>query len=110
MNIQFRTKNFALTSEDKLYIEKKMESLEKMHQEILSTKIDVELQAHHKKGDILIMRVHVKVPHEEIVNIEERSTVREAIDIIATEMRTQLEKHKGKIRDKNLRAARLKRS
>lgn len=110
MNIQFRTKNFILGDEDKEYIEKKIMALEKIHQDILNVKVDVEMQPHHKKGNIISMRVQMKVPHEDLVNVEERSTVREATDIIESEMRVQLRKHKEKLHSKNLKEARLKRT
>lgn len=109
MNVQIHSRNCELKEEEKDYIQKKLQNLEKVHGNIIGVKVDIAKDTHHRTGDIFAMKVHVSVPKQLLMAEEVGSTLQQAVDLIENELSRQLKKHKEKFISKNLKAARLRR-
>ena len=106
MNIPIYSKNYIVQEAEKMYIEKKIEALEKINNRILSAKVDIDHDMHHQKGKVFNVKVHMKIPKKLLMAEECGGTLAEAVDIIESELGAQLRKVKEKSRSKRLREAR----
>ncbi|OGY81855.1 MAG: ribosomal subunit interface protein [Candidatus Kerfeldbacteria bacterium RIFCSPHIGHO2_12_FULL_48_17] len=109
MNAQIHAKNCELNEVEEDYIHRKLQNLEKIHENIIAVKVDVAKDAHHKTGYVYTMKVHVSVPKQLLMAEEVGSTVQQAVDLIENELTRQLKRYKEKLISKNIKAARLRR-
>ena len=93
MNIKIKTTNFSLTPAIKLYLENKLNSLDKFLPRSENVFADVELAKttrHHQKGDIFKTEVNLKIPGHLIRAMAEEWDLRVAIDKVKDELQRKI--------------------
>ena len=89
-----------LTKELTMYIEKKMEALDKFTKHFgpsIAAQVEVaHVSRHHKSGDVFRVEVQVHVPGRELRAEAVGKTVLEAMDKVKDEIQSELERRKEK--------------
>lgn len=99
MKINLKTKNFSLTPNIKIYLEEKINSLDKFLPSDESISSDIELSKttkHHQKGDIFRAEVNLNVPGKLIRVVAEEWDLRVAIDSVKDELQREIKNNKEK--------------
>lgn len=101
MNIQFLKSHFNLTDEQKDYITKKIEHLEKFADRINDESAEVHVNAKENKlkttNHNITIEITMIVPHALIRAEVNGQTVEEAVDLCEAKLRKQIERYKGKL-------------
>lgn len=110
MYIKIYNKNFDLTSPFKKYLLDKFKSVEKYHADILSFRVDLSRDQHHKKGEVFTIDVKLNLPNKQNIMLREiHEDPRAAVDILQDKLTRQLVKTKDKkISQLRRRATKLK--
>lgn len=110
MKIQISENRIRLTSEQKDYIEKKIGSLKKYADRIADEATKVRVEVSEKKiksrGNPIFCQVTMSVPRAIIRAEVGASKVEEAIDLVESKLRKQIERYKSKLHRRD-RAGRL---
>lgn len=102
MTINIKGTGIELTEAIKKYITEKMESLEKFFDNITGVDIDVGIRStHHNKGKIYYAEFNLSVPKHMIRVEKDAEDLYKAIDKVKDHLKVELEKIKGKMRDKD---------
>jgi len=99
MKINLKTKNFSLTQAIKIYLEEKLNSLDKFLPLDESISADIELAKttkHHQKGDVFRAEVNLNVPGRLIRAAAEKWNLRVAIDAVKDELQREIKSNKEK--------------
>lgn len=109
MKINIKASNLDLTPAITVYIEEKINSLEKFisgqdlknwdEQNQAAVEVDVEIARttnHHRQGDVYKAEVNIKVPGRVIRAEAEEWDARVAIDRVRDELQVELKKYKNK--------------
>ena len=99
MKINLKTKNFSLTQAIKIYIEKKLNSLDKFLPVDESISADVDLSKttkHHQKGDVFRAEVNLRVPNHLIRASAVEWDLRVAIDRVKDDLQKEIKTNKEK--------------
>ena len=110
MKIDLKTKNFEITPSIKIYLEQKLNSLDKFLPKDESVFADVELAKtteHHKKGDIFMAEINLTVPGRLIRAVAEEWDLHVAIDAVKEELQREITMNKEKNISLYRRSARL---
>ncbi|NOX19586.1 MAG: ribosome-associated translation inhibitor RaiA [Chlorobi bacterium] len=98
MNVKITSRKFRAKDSLKEFINKKVSSLEKFHDEILD--IDVILSYTHQKDSIKSAEIILKVPGKTLAGSEESEDFNKSVDIAVKNLERQLKKLKTKMIDK----------
>ncbi len=98
MNVKITSRKFRAKDSLKEFINKKVSSLEKFHDEILD--IDVILSYTHQKDSIKNAEIILKVPGKILTGSEESEDFNKSVDIAVKNLERQLKKLKTKMIDK----------
>lgn len=97
MKIRIQGTNMELTLPIREYAEKKILSLEKFCDKIITADIDVGMNSkHHLKGDVYYAEVNLGVPGKLIRVVKEGSDLYKAIDKVKDHLKVELQKMKEK--------------
>jgi ribosomal subunit interface protein len=99
MEIRIKTATFDLTPSLRIYLQKKLDTLDKFLPKDGSVFADVELAQttkHHHKGDIFRVEVNLKVPGRLIRAVAEEWDLRVAIDAVKDELQREITMNKEK--------------
>lgn len=99
MKINLKTKNFSLTQAIKIYLEEKLNSLDKFLPSDESISANVELAKttkHHQKGDVFRAEVNLTMPGRLIIAAAEQWDLRVAIDAVKDELQREIKTNKEK--------------
>ena len=99
MKIRVKTTKFSLRPDIKIYLETKLNSLDKILPNDESVFADVELAKttnHHQKGNIFKAEANINVPGRLIMAQAEEWDLRVAIDKVKDELQLELKKYKEK--------------
>ena len=110
MKIDLKTKNFEITPSIKIYLQDKLNVVDKFLPNNESIFADVELAKttkHHKKGDIFKAEVNLTIPGRLIRAVAEKWDLRAAIDAVKDELQREITMNKEKSISLRHRAARL---
>lgn len=110
MKIKIKTTNFSLTPAIKIYLESKLNSLDKFLPRSENVFADVELAKttrHHQKGDIFRAEVNLKIPGRLIRAMAEEWNLRVAIDKVKEELQRKIKDSKEKNESLYKRGARM---
>jgi len=109
MIINIHGTNIELTAALKEYAEDKVRSFSKFFGNIRQADIDLGLRSHHhQKGKIFYAEVNLHVPNRILRVVKDAEDVYKAIDKVKDHFKIELEKTKGKMRNKNKRVLRDK--
>ncbi len=101
MLITVQATGVDMTDAIKQYAEEKMEGLNKFFDNIQKVEIDVGMNSHHhNKGKIYYAEVNLHVPGKLIRMVKEAEDLYKAIDKVKDHLKVELEKIKGKMRNK----------
>ncbi len=107
MKIVIKGKNTELTPSLKEYVYEKVGALEKYFKRVVEVNVELEVDRKHKSGEIYRAEVMMFVPRD-ILRAEEKATdMYAAVDLVMPKLKKQIEKYKGKIRDKHVKKARF---
>jgi len=98
MNVKITSRKFRAKDSLKEFITKKVNSLEKFHDEILDA--DVVLSYTHQKDSIKNAEIIIKVPGKTLTASEETEDFNKSVDIAVKNLERQLKKLKTKKIDK----------
>lgn len=110
MKIIIKTTNFSLTPAINLYLESKLNSLDKLLPKDDSIVANVELgktTKHHQKGNVFKAEVNLKIPKRLIRVVAEEWDLRVAIDKVKDELQRKIKGNKEKNFSLYKRGARL---
>jgi len=110
MKIDLKTKNFEITPSIKIYLQQKLDSLDKFLPNDENIFADVELAQttkHHHKGDIFRAEVNLTMPGRLIRAVAEKWDLRVAIDAVKDELQREITMNKEKNLSLYCRGARL---
>ncbi len=97
MYIKIHNKNFDLTKPFKEYLLDKFKAIEKYQRNILSFRVDLSRDQHHKKGEIYNIDLTVSLPNKQTIRLSEKhADARAAVDILQDKLSRQLLKTKDK--------------
>lgn len=99
MKINLKTKNFSLTQAVKIYLESKLNSLDKFLPADESIFSDVDLSKttkHHQKGDVFKAEVNLRVPGRLIRASAVEWDLRVAIDRVKDDLQKEIKTNKEK--------------
>jgi putative sigma-54 modulation protein len=105
--MQIFSKNLDVTDALRVYIDDKIGSVHKLHQDIISTRIDLSRDTHHRKGDVFRVEVNLNIPKKLIRVVERKGDAREAIDLVAEKLARQLRVVKSKKLSRRRKLGRL---
>ena len=104
MQINLKATKIELTPEIKVYVQKKMDSLDKYLGSFKLIKAEVEVAMttnHHVKGEIYRAEINLSLPGE-LLRVEKTETdIFKAIDKVRDHMEMIIKKYKEKIIDKS---------
>jgi len=101
-NIRFLFKNVEIDERTREYIEKRLESLEKINGEILQIEVEVDLD---KKGKFRV-ELMAKTPHNLFRSEETTESVEGSTDIALEELKNQISRDKNRVKDLRIRGKR----
>lgn len=102
MNIKYLYKNITIDDEKRDYIEKRLDTLKKIIENITKTEVEVGMD---KKG-LVRVEVMIYTPRDMFRAEETTANLESSIDIVIEELRTQITRKKNKIWTKIMRGAR----
>jgi len=102
MNTRYLFKGVTIDERTQDYIEKRLESLEKINGEILQIEVEIDLD---KKGKFRV-ELMVKTPHNLYRSEETTESVEGSTDIAIEEMKTQILRDKERVKDLRIRGKR----
>jgi ribosomal subunit interface protein len=110
MYIKIYNKNFDLSPPFKNYLLDKFKTIDKYQADILSFRVDLSRDQHHKKGEVFTIDVKLNLPNKKNIILQEiHADPRAAVDILQDKLARQLVKTKDKkISQLRRRAAKLK--
>lgn len=86
-----------LTEEIKNYVEEKIGCLEKFFADILEARVELELDRHHKKGDVYRCEANLRLP-KKILRVEKSEpNLFKAIDKVKDHLRQEMLRVKDKL-------------
>lgn len=102
MIITIKGTNIELTDALKSYAEEKIESLETYFDNIQHADIDIGLRNnHHQKGKVYYAEVNLSVPGKLLRVVKDAEDLYKAIDKVRDHFKVELEKMKGKMRERD---------
>jgi len=101
-NIRFLYKGVTIDERTKDYIEKRLESVEKVNGKILQIEVEIDLD---KKGKFRV-ELMVKTPHNLYRSEETTESIEGSTDIAVEEMKTQILRDKERVKDLRIRGKR----
>ncbi len=105
MKIQFYAKNVELTNRLKQQFEEKLSVLKKYRGtlDVLTIRVDLSRDAHHKKGDVFRVEVNADLPGVVLRSVEQGVDIFSALDIVAEKLERQARDLKDKLVSKRKR-------
>jgi putative sigma-54 modulation protein len=98
MNITIKASNIELTPEMREFIEEKIDSVEKFYPNIIEARVEIEYDAHHKKGDVFRCEANIKIPGK-LLRVEKSTTsFDKAVNKVKDHLKIILTKEKEKQR------------
>lgn len=98
MKITFYAKNLKLTPEIGDYVRSKIESLEHYIKNVLDCKIELDYASGQRTGLVYRCEVNMRVPKYYLIRAEETGhDIYEAIDLVISKLKKEIEKYKEKI-------------
>lgn len=112
MKINITTKNITLDSPIKVFIEEKVQSLEKLLPKgDYVFRVEVGRPSkHHKKGDVFYAEINIKIGKNLLRANAKHIDLRSAIVDVKDELKVQISKLKTKMEDKTRKPARTTKS
>lgn len=102
MNIQISGSHIDLTEAIKDYVTEKVESLQKYYPEMISAKVDLGMTSkHHNKGELFMTKVMIHAAGHDFRATATEGDLYASIDRVQDELKTELRRHKEKMRDLN---------
>jgi len=103
MTITIHATNTELTDALRDHVEKKIQSLEKFFDRIVSAVVDIGLETtHHQKGKIFYAEVNLHLPDKKMIRVTKNAEdLYKAIEKVKDHLKVELTKIKEKMRDKN---------
>ncbi|MFH1536454.1 MAG: ribosome-associated translation inhibitor RaiA [Chrysiogenia bacterium] len=109
MKITTTSRNLEMTDAIRKYIEEKIGSLEKYNKEIIETKVEIDKNTHHKKGNVFTVEVNMKIPNDLIRTEHLDENLYAAIDEVREDTLRQIRKRKSKYESKERESRKTKR-
>ena len=106
MKYQLYSKNVIVTDSLKVYIDKKMSTLDKFSRHVTVCNLDISRDTHHKKGDVFRFEANVAVPGSMLRIVEHHEDIRAAIDVGVDKISHQIQKTRSRARDMSRRTGR----
>lgn len=100
MKVIIKATNLDLTEALKIYIERKMQNLEKfisaLDNDAIKARIEVARSTrHHKRGNVYHVDVNLDLPGSVLRAEQDSADVRVAIDAVKDKLKREIEKYKG---------------
>ncbi|MFH0873593.1 MAG: ribosome-associated translation inhibitor RaiA [Candidatus Komeilibacteria bacterium] len=96
MNKQLYSKNTEITEPLRVYIEERLDRLDHLNSEIMTGRVDISRDQHHRKGDIFRVEINLNLRGKLLRVVETRPDAREAIDLVTEKLARQLRDLKNK--------------
>ncbi len=97
MKISVQSVNFNIDNDLTKYIEKKINNLEKFHDQILGAEVFLKVQSTSEKEN-KITEIKINLPGNDIVIKKQSKTFEEGVSMSVDSLKRQLVKRKGKVR------------
>jgi len=94
MNFQIYAKNLALSDETKNYLEEKMQKLGLRAKKMISARLDISRDRHHRKGNVLRVEINLSLPHKLLRAVAQEEQVESSFDLALKKLNKQIEKYK----------------
>ena len=107
MKIVIKGTKTDLSPSLKEYIYEKVGSLDRYLKRVIEAQVELEVDNKHRSGDIYRAEIMLFVPRDVLRAEEKASDMYAAIDLVMPKLKKQIEKYKGKLRDKHLKKARF---
>lgn len=111
MKIIIKTTNLELTPEIEEQIEEKINSVDKllddMDRNVIEARVEIgRTTKHHQKGDIFRAEVNLTLPGRLLRSVAEEGDLRTALDQVKNELQREIKKYRGKKEAQYKRGAR----
>lgn len=103
MKISIKGTNTELTPSLKEYVYEKIGNLDRYVKRVVEAKVELEVNKKHRSGDIYRAEVTIFVPRDVLRAEENASDMYAAIDLVVPKLKKQIDKYKGKLRDKHIK-------
>ena len=112
MKITIKTTNLKLTPEIEERIEEKINSVDKllddMDRNVIEARVEIgRTTKHHQKGDIFRAEVNLTLPGRLLRSVAEEWDLRTALDQVKNELQQEIKKYRGKKEAQYKRGARI---
>jgi ribosomal subunit interface protein len=102
MNTNIQVTGIDSTDAIRAYAQEKIEDLTKYFENIQKADIDVGMRSqHHQKGKVFYAEVNLHVPGTMLRVVKDAEDLYKAIDKVRDHLKVELEKIKGKMREKD---------
>jgi len=98
MKIIITGKNFSLTPSLNMYVEKKLNNINKFYNQISRAKVELDVDKNQKSGDIYRVEIWLSLPKKVIQAGEKAGDMHEAIDLAEKKVEQRLVRYKEKLR------------
>jgi putative sigma-54 modulation protein len=106
MNIQIKGTNLELTEALKSYVNDKIGHLSHYSEEIMAARVELETSSHHQSG-FFRCEVNLDMPGMQVLRAEHTDAdLYASIDLVVPKLRTELERHKGRVHGQDRKLAR----
>lgn len=106
MEYQLYSKNVVVTDALNQYLDKRLVNVSKVAKDVVSCRIDLSRDSHHKKGEVFRAELNISIPGKLVRVVEMHQDMRGAIDLSIDKIVRQLKKFYSKKRDTSFRSAR----
>lgn len=96
MNYQIYSKNLLVTYILRQYLDERFQHVDKLQAEVISCRVDLSRDEHHKKGDVYRAEINLNIPHKLLRVVEISNDIRASIDLAIDKLSQQLKKAKDR--------------
>lgn len=96
MNYQVYSKNVLVTDILREYLDMRMAHLDKISTDVISCRVDLSRDEHHRKGEVFRAEINLNVPGRLMRVVEQSADMRAAIDLATEKLLNQLRKQKDR--------------
>lgn len=94
MIFQIYAKNLDLPLELKDNLEAKLQKVSLRIKKIISARVDISRDRHHRKGDVLRVEINLRLPRKLLRAIAQESQIESSFDLALKKINKQIERYK----------------
>ena len=94
--MQIYSRHLEVTEPLRVYLDEKIGRLYDLRSDIISLRVDLSRDDHHRKGDVYRVEANLNLPNKFIRVVEIKPDVREAIDLASDKLLRQVRDYKDR--------------